>query len=348
MGIRSAPYRASWVDRLIDRIDALPGPAWVPYAIVSVVVFLAVHFAAWIDGFVGPDGLVAPGEFDLLLGSLAIYIIGSVAAIHFLDLRATLAWRSFRPVASLADDDADRVLFELTTLPARAALGWTIVGLAVAVLTLSAGYGEAVAFASAPLTFAVVTPVAAFAYITGALLAYHTIRQLRLIGRLPGYIERIDLLDAGPLHAFSGVTALTGGFFLVAAYFSVLTDPTTFTNPAVAAVNGFAVALGVVCFVLPLSGMQRRIAAEKERRLSAVSQRLDAALRDLARRNETADLSDADAVNKNIASLLAERDLIARTPTWPWSPETLRGFGTALVLPVVLWLVFRILERTLL
>jgi hypothetical protein len=341
MGTATTPYRPSWVDWLIDRIDALPGPAWVPYTIVSVVVGLAVHAAAWIDG------LLEPGEFDLYLGSLAIYIIVSVAAIHFLDHRVTRAWTAFRPAASLTDEDADRILFELTTLPARAAIGWTIVGFAVAFLTGVAAYGQPLDLAGEPLTFVVSMPVAAIAYITGALLIYHTIRQLRLIGRLPGLIERIDLLDAGPLHAFSGVTALTGGLFLVAAYFSVLTDPTTFTNPAVAAVNGLAVALGVACFVLPLYGMQRRIAAEKARRLSAVSHRLDAALRDLARRNETGDLSDADAVNKNISSLLAEREVIARSPTWPWSPETLRGFSTALVLPIILWLAFRVLERAL-
>jgi hypothetical protein len=342
----AAPYRASWVDRLIDWLAALPGPTWVPYVIVSAVVGLAVHAAAWIDGYVGPHGAVEPGEFDLLLGSLAIYVIGSVAGIHFLDHQASRAWTTFRPVAAVTDEDADRIRFELTTLPARAAFGWTIVGLAVAVVTLAGGYGETVELAE-PLTIVITSAVGTFAYVTGALLVYHTIRQLRLIGRLPGYVERIDLLDAGPLHAFSGVTALTGVFFVAAAYFSVLTDPTTLTNPAVAAVNAFALVLGVACFVLPLYGMQRRIAAEKARRLSATSQRLDAALRDLARRNDGGDLSDADAVNKNIASLLAERDLIARTPTWPWSSDTLRGFSTALILPIALWLIFRVLERAL-
>jgi hypothetical protein len=78
-----------------------------------------------------------------------------------------------------------------------------------------------------------------------------------------------------------------------------------------------------------------------------VSRRLNDALRDLARRNETNDLSEADAVNKNISSLLAEREVIARSPTWPWSPETLRGFSTALLLPILLWLVFRVLEQVL-
>jgi hypothetical protein len=337
----SPPYRASWVDRLIALIAALPGPTWVPYAIVSFVVGLAVHVTAWIDG------LLAPGDFDLYLGSLAIYVIASLAAIHVLDGRATQAWATFRPVTSLTEEQAERILFELTTLPARSVLSWTAAGFIVAIITSAAGYGQPLDLEGEPITFLVATVVGAFAYMTGAVLVYHTIRQLRLISRLPGYVERIDLLDAGPLHAFSVVTALTGGFFVVAAYFSVVTDPTTFTNPAVAAVNASVLVLAVACFVLPLSGMQRRIAVEKARRLSAVSHRLDAALRDLARRNDAGDLSDADAVHSNITSLLAERELIARTTTWPWSTGTLRGFSTAVLLPVVLWLVFRVLEQVL-
>ena len=143
------------------------------------------------------------------------------------------------------------------------------------------------------------------------------------------------------------MTALTGGVFLASAYASVLTDPFTFINPALLATMVTLVALAIACFVVPLYGMHRRIVAEKAQRRSAVSHRLDSALRDLDRRNDTGDLGDADAVNKNINSLLAQRDVMARTPTWPWSPGTLRGFSTALVLPIILWLVFRVLERAL-
>lgn len=334
-------YPPSWVDWLIDRIAAVPGPSWVPYAIVSVVVGVAVHAAAWIDGF------LPPGVIDLYLGSLALYVVGSVAAIHFLDDRAARAWTTFRPAVALPDEQAEAVRYELTTLPARAVLGWTLGGVIMGILTAAAGYGQPLDLAGEPITLAVTMPVGLFAYATGAVLVYHTIRQLRLINRLPDHVRRIDLLDAGPLHAFSTVTALTGGLFVFAAYFSAVTDATTFTNPAVAAINAFALILAVACFVLPLSAMQRRIAAEKALRLSAASQRLDAALRDLARRNDADDLSQADAVRHNIESLLAERALIARTPTWPWSTDALRGFATALVLPIVLWLVFRVLERLL-
>jgi hypothetical protein len=36
---------------------------------------------------------------------------------------------------------------------------------------------------------------------------------------------------------------------------------------------------------------------------------------------------------------------VTRASTWPWAPETLRGFVTALVLPIALWLVYRFLDQ---
>jgi hypothetical protein len=62
---------------------------------------------------------------------------------------------------------------------------------------------------------------------------------------------------------------------------------------------------------------------------------------------EQRDLSDADALNKQLSSLLAEREVIISAPTWPWAPQTLRGFSAAIVIPIGLWLIYRFLERAL-
>jgi hypothetical protein len=62
-------------------------------------------------------------------------------------------------------------------------------------------------------------------------------------------------------------------------------------------------------------------------------------------RAERGDVSDASAVNDQIASLLTEREVLSRASTWPWSPGTLRGFGTAIALPIALWLAYRVLDQ---
>ena len=49
----------------------------------------------------------------------------------------------------------------------------------------------------------------------------------------------------------------------------------------------------------------------------------------------------ADGLNKTLASRLQQRDLLAKLPAWPWSAGTLRGFVTAILLPLRLFLMRR-------
>ena len=348
MNTPTALHPPSWVDRLIDRIDALPGPAWVPYAVVFIAAAVVTNAAAW------ADGALPLGTFSPYLNSLPIYLVGNYVAIHYLDAAASRAWASFRPALQIAEDEADRVAYALTTMPAGPTSGWTFLGIAVAVAYLAGQYGapldpagEPLDLAGGPLTLGVITVFGLVSFAGFGAFIYHTLHQLRLIGRLHGYVERIDLLDQDPLHAFSGVTAMTGGILLAFVYVSLLTDPATLTNLALIVPFAFVVPLAVACFVVPLYGIKRRLVAEKSRRMTAVNRRLEEALADLDRRADARDLTEADAFNKHLSSLLAERDVIARNPTWPWAPETVRGFATALILPVVLWLIFRFLDLQL-
>jgi hypothetical protein len=56
-------------------------------------------------------------------------------------------------------------------------------------------------------------------------------------------------------------------------------------------------------------------------------------------------LADADKLHMQITSLSAEREALARVSTWPWEPATLTGFVTTLLLPALLWILQRVLER---
>ena len=337
-GGRPLPYSPSWVDRLTDRIDALPGPAWVPYAVVGVTVFIVAHVTAW------AEGLVTASTLDPYVTSIAIYIVTSFAAIHYLDWAAGRAWAAFRPAVQLDDAEATRVAYELTTMPARPTLLWATLGAVFAIGYTADVYGKPIDLEGEPITFVLSLVLSLISFAAAAAFIYHTIRQLRLISRVHGYVDRVDLLHLDPLHAFAGVTATTAIILLGIVYLSVLTDPATFTSPTLFAFTIATIPLATACFVVPLYGIHQRIVAEKSARLAAVNGRLDAALRDLDRRADERDLSEADAFNKHLSSLLAQRDVIARAPTWPWAPETLRGFATALVLPIVLWLTFRLLE----
>ena len=57
------------------------------------------------------------------------------------------------------------------------------------------------------------------------------------------------------------------------------------------------------------------------------------------------ELARADGLNKTLASLLVQREILAKLPTWPWSTTTLRGFVTAILLPMALFLAQQALSR---
>jgi hypothetical protein len=48
-----------------------------------------------------------------------------------------------------------------------------------------------------------------------------------------------------------------------------------------------------------------------------------------------------------LTGLENDRNLLQKIPTWPWQPETLRGLLTALLLPVVAFLIHFVLQRLL-
>jgi hypothetical protein len=58
-------------------------------------------------------------------------------------------------------------------------------------------------------------------------------------------------------------------------------------------------------------------------------------------------LSARAGLHDTLASLIAERELIAKLSPWAWSVGTIRGFASALVLPIVIWTITRVLERYL-
>jgi hypothetical protein len=339
---RPEPYPPSWVNRLHRRIDALPLAAWVVYLAMFVGTALVSNAVAWVDGY-NPVG-----TFDLFFSSPAFFLVLGYGSIHYIDRVASRAWARFRPQVSLGGDEAGRVAYELTTMPVRPVLACAVLAVPTAVSFYALSYGTPLDVAKGPLAFAVGLPFTCIVFAGTWTLVYHSVHQLRVIGRVHRYVESIDVLYLERLHAFAAVTAATGVALLAIGYGGLLTNPDAVSNPQVVGWAALTTIAAVASFVVPLYGIHGLIAAEKSRRLETVNRLLDQALADLHRRAEQGDLADADAVNKHISSLLAERDVVARSPTWPWGPETLRGFVTALVLPVALWLVYRFLDQAVL
>jgi hypothetical protein len=100
-------------------------------------------------------------------------------------------------------------------------------------------------------------------------------------------------------------------------------------------------------FLLPLLSMHLRLAGEKARLESEVNQAVELAYRELRDQVRSKAMARVDELDKALSGLFRMREAVAKLPTWPWQPETLRGLLAAVGLPIVIWLIQFGLQRIL-
>ena len=326
---------------MLDWIDHEAGPNWL-YALV-----LLVAQSAWVLAMLWWNGDLRDG-FDpskIFIVAVAPYLLW---ARFYLDGVAARAMDAFRPALAVSDEEFLRLRYELTTLPAPltriatiAAIVGYIVNAALLPDRILAQFGP-----SRGVTAVLLAPVAIFTLAVVVISTAQAARQLWMVDLIHGLAERVNLFRVKPFYAFSGLASRTGMSFLLLAYFIAAMRPDIVRDTPVLQVLIVAMLpTAVACFVLPLYGMHLRLVAEKDRLLAEANSRFETLLARLHARVDGEILTDADKLSHQISSVAAEREAISRLSTWPWDVATVTGFLTTLVLPVLLWLVQRLLGR---
>jgi hypothetical protein len=109
----------------------------------------------------------------------------------------------------------------------------------------------------------------------------------------------------------------------------------------------FFILVALVTFLWPLRHAHAVLAAEKQRLQDETAQRLATTFVELERRLDADDLEQIGVLKTAIDSLRVKQEVIAKISTWPWQIDTVRGVATAAALPLVIWLIQRLLERFL-
>jgi hypothetical protein len=76
-----------------------------------------------------------------------------------------------------------------------------------------------------------------------------------------------------------------------------------------------------------------------------VTERLLSALSQVHERQDDEDLAGFENQYQLVMSLSHERELLRKTPTWPWQPGTLLAFLSALLLPITIFLIQEIIRN---
>ncbi len=337
------PYPSSWIDRLVDWVAGLPGPSWPYYLVLWLILLLAANGLGWLDGS------LPVGQIDPLSIAAADFVYLAVL-LHYLKQAAGSALDRFRPVLDADEKEVARLRYELTTLPRRDALWATGAVLALAALNLALNPRAPTRVpgaSSSSRIFDSLVLLLNLAFL--APLVLQTLRQLALVNRIHAAIPRVDLFQAHPLYAFSGLTGrIALGYILLADLsltFLLIFSGEESLDPVAVAIMALMIPLALVTFALPLLGMHRRMVEEKERLQAKAGRRLAATLAELHRRVDDLELGDIETLKDALSALQAELDLLAGLSTWPWQAGMIRALASALLLPVGVWILERILER---
>lgn len=336
-------YPSGWIDQLLTWIDKLPGPIAVYGLLALIFFFLLINAVFWLDGS------LPLGTIDFEQGSFSFYIVYWFGLYEVLTRSGSQALHAYRPLLRITDREFGRMEYELGTLPRRTvwistaiAIGYTL----LTVLSKPAAYGEIVANSTLVTFFDIL--ITSFMTAPFFALLIRSVRQLRMVSHLHRQATGINLLDLDPAHAFSSLTARTGGgLILVLLLIYLQTPEQMFSSSADTVFISSILLLALLVFIAPLIGMQRLLNEEKKRRLAQTNNLILAASERLHHKVSVEDYTDMAGTKDAIAALMAEREMLEKISTWPWDPRTLRGFGSTLLLPIVIWIVTRLLERYL-
>jgi hypothetical protein len=336
----ASPYPPSWIDRLIQWIDRLPGPAWVFYLVSTLALTVLINVVLWVDGSV-PFG--SYGSFQGIFPPFVFYFLG---LYHYLTRAGSRSLQAFRPLLQADETELAQISYELASLPRG--LGW--LAIVIALFTLPSFFLSGQAFGDrGPYTILPYILAGFSALFFGATifcLIIRSLRQLRMVHRLHAQATNISLLKLEPAHAFSGLTARTGVGIILLVILGFLRDPTILSGSWFV-VGGyiFLAAPAVIIFVVPVLGMRDRLAEEKKQTLDEASDLLQSTSDKLETKIRADDYTDLQGMETAIRALIRKREMVGKISTWPWNPGTVRGFASTLLLPILLWLITRLLGR---
>jgi hypothetical protein len=335
----------SWIrpgalSRFYAWCDGLPWHGWWLFPALAGLMLVWAYAILW------GTGRLAVGTLDPTVTVGVAYGPYTLAALAYLNRVAGRALDAFWPATGWPDRDRPSWAQAFTTVRAGLGLPSLAIGIVVAIgAFLSAPAAVVGTDDLSRLTYAAaLVPIASFGYSMVVLAIAHTSRQLRLVARIHRQARAIDPFDRGPIYAFSRFTVQIGLAFLVSAYYTLTLNGSFQSGNLVGlVVLGLIIALGAACFILPLWGIHGRLVGEKEALLAGVEDRVSKLAQELYRRIDAGEYDGTKVINEAIAAAGAVRERITRLPTWPWPPQLFRGFLSALLLPVVVYLISRLI-----
>jgi hypothetical protein len=337
------PYAPSWVNKTIDWIRSLRYPSWLVYLGMYVLGVAYIAFSLLAES---KEYLFANYEIALLN---AIWIPFPLASIHYLNRFAEEAIDKFHSEMDCSSDELALIKYRMVTIPRSVAL---FIPLVVGILIYADAFlGNSIiagnlqspwALAIAPLY-----PVVGISFTP--LFIYLTIRQLYLVNYMFSLVRDINIFNLQPLYVPSTLTARLGIIWILYLNANLLTSGAAAgISPSLSFVLAIAqILFAMAAFIVPLLGIRRKIVEHKVHLIGKNARLLEKEYKKLQDAIDVDDYGAVDEINRSVEAIMVFRAELDKTPTWPWRQETIRGFLSAVLLPIFIWLVQRLLSQFL-
>jgi hypothetical protein len=151
-----------------------------------------------------------------------------------------------------------------------------------------------------------------------------------------------------PLYGFSNLAATSAGSLVILPYGFLLVNPDVkLSEPIVLGMYLVITMIGVITFLLPQIGIHQIQQKERDRLLDEVYQCYGVVRESLHKGVDNCDYEGISSISTAFGLLESEISTIKGVSTWPWQPETFRWFLTALVLPLLMWVMQFVLGKLL-
>jgi hypothetical protein len=323
-------------------VQRIPIPPWAFYTALATV-FILLHAAVkWIDGS------FPAGEFVGRIMLADVSFIYALGLLHYLDIWALEALDDFRPCMHIDEREYQDLRYRFTTLPQLptviAALVGTIYGL-YSLLVIGEGQRQAGRFFSSVPATVLESLFFVLTYLGAGVAIYHSVRQLRMVSLIYTKYTHVDLFNLTPIYALASLAGRTSVGVLLITYAWFFVNISLDLGPTSSLDIVVLSSVSVITFLLPLWGAHRLLVEAKTKAQTTAQQQFKATVEELHERRDAAQYGEMAGINDALDGLLKEQSVLDKISVWPWRPETLRGVVTAVLLPVLVWAVTRLLER---
>ncbi|HSS95386.1 MAG TPA: hypothetical protein VLK33_00070 [Terriglobales bacterium] len=341
LALKSPPYPASWLDRLNGWVERLPVSGFVAYLLIFIAIVLVDQLGWTILGY-RTFGENLQQTFLYQLFTLEAFYYNYLAYGYSLDALA-----NFRGLLNVPESGFVKLEYEFAILPAAWINTLTVIAIisSVALSFISPGLFGLIQEITPGFIF-VQTLGWVFGLLAATILVYRLVHQMRKVSEIYKLVKKVDLYNLGPIYTLSSFMGKASLILLFILYSNLVTDPSNLQ------ISGFlqgSLAISVVAlagFVLPLTGINRRLVDAKTELLRESGSQVRAAFDRLNKEQSSKNLANIGNTRQLVDAVIRKREYIQSIPTWPWQSGTFRNLVLGVLLPIIIWSIQQVLLRT--